>query len=247
MSFGDIAARMKKKQEEAAPPPAERNHEEVYALRARMLGVLLRDARLAKDASEADLANALHVSSEQITAWEYGQQSPSLPQLEMVAYYLGVPISHFWNTKTMSSEQESRQVPEDQYNALRDRVIGAKLMLARQEAQLSREELAKATGLTEDHISAYEFGQLSIPFPELTSISTAVHKPIAYFLEDSNRVGTWLRLQDEYRRFSELPDELRAFVMQPVNQPFIDIAMRLSRLQVHELRAVGENILNITF
>ena len=36
-------------------------------------------------------------------------------------------------------------------------------------------------------------------------------------------------------------------VEQPVNQPFIDIAMRLSKLPVHELREVGENILNITF
>ena len=248
MSFGDISARFKKKQDETAPPPpAERNHEEVYALRARMLGVLLRDARLAKEASEADLARALNVSEDQVLDWEFGRQAPSLPQLEMIAYYLGVPISHFWNTKTMSSEQEARHVAEEQYNQLQDRVIGAKLMLARQEAKLSREEVATTTGLTEDQITAYEFGQQPVPFPELTSISTAVRKSIAYFLEDSNRVGTWLRLQDEYRQFSELPDELRAFVMQPVNQPFIDIAMRLSRLQVHELRAVGENILNITF
>ena len=248
MSFSDIAARMKKKQEEAAPPaPAERDHEEVYALRARILGVLIRDARFAKEVSEAEVANVLNVSEDQVRAWEFGQQAPSLPQLEMLAYYLGVPVSHFWNTTTISAEQQARRVPEDKYNELRNRVIGAKLMLARQEAKLSREELAAATGLTEDKIVAYEFGQMAVPFPELTSISTAVRKSVSYFLEDSNRVGTFLKLQDDYQRFSELPEDLRNFVTQPVNAPFIDIAMRLSKLQVHELRAVGENILNITF
>jgi transcriptional regulator with XRE-family HTH domain len=247
MSFGDIAARMKKKQEEAAPPaPVERNHEEVYALRARILGVLLRDARLANGTTEAELANALSVSEDQVRDWEFGREAPSLPHLEMIAYYLGVPVSHFWNTKTISGEQEERRVPEAQYSELRDRVIGAKLTLARKDAKLSQEELAKATGTTPEEIAAYEFGQLSIPFTVLTSLSITLRKSLGYFLEDGNRVGSWLSLQDEYQRFSELPEELRAFVTQPVNQPFIDIAMRLSRLKVQELREVGENILNIT-
>jgi transcriptional regulator with XRE-family HTH domain len=246
MSFGDISARLKKKKEEEAPP-AERDHGEVHALRARILGVLIRDALLANDTTEAEIAGVLNVTEDDVQRWEFGQDAPSLPQLEMVAYYLGVPVSHFWNTKTISSEQDERRVPEEQYHSLRDRVIGAKLTLARQDAKLSREELASATGLTSELIEEYEFGQRSIPFPELASLSTAVRKSLPFFLEDTNRVGTWLRLQEEYNRFSELPDELRAFVMQPVNQPFIDIAMRLSKLPVHELREVGENILNITF
>ncbi len=248
MSFGDIAARMKKKQEEAAPPaPVERNHVEVYALRGRILGVLLRDARSSNGTTEAEVAEVLNVSEDQVRDWEFGREAPSLPQLEMMAYFLGVPVSHFWNTKTISAEQDERRVPEAQYSELRDRVIGAKLTLARKEAKLSQEELADATGTTPEQIAAYEFGQQSVPFPVLTSLSTAVRKSLGYFLEDGNRVGSWLSLQDEYQRFSELPEELRAFVTQPVNQPFIDIAMRLSRLQVQELREVGENILNITF
>src|SRR5579871_6429173 len=146
MSFGDIAARLKekKKQDEAAQAaPVERDHVEVHALRARILGVLLRDALIASEANETDIAKFLNVPLEQVLNWEFGRESPSLPQLEMVAYYLGIPVSHFWNSKTISTEQEERQVPEEQYNELRDRVIGTKLMLARQEAKLSREELAQ--------------------------------------------------------------------------------------------------------
>jgi transcriptional regulator with XRE-family HTH domain len=187
------------------------------------------------------------VGEDAVRAWELGASAPSLPQLEILAFYLGIPVSHFWNTKTLSTQEEERQVPNQQYNELRDRVIGAMLTTARKEAKLSQEELAKATGLTLEQIASYELGQQPIPFPELTSLSTAVHKSIPQFLEDGNRVGSWLALKEEYQRFTELPEDMRAFVTQPVNQAFIDIAMRLSRLQVQELREVGENILNITF
>src|SRR5260221_6968447 len=247
MNFGDVSARLKKKQEGTNPSAGgERDHEEVHALRARILGVLMRDARLSHGSTEAELAAAMSVSEDQVRDWGFGRETPSVPQLQLVPLYLGVPVSHFWNTKTITAEQDERHVPEGQYTELRDRVIGTKLVLARQEAKLSQEELAKAAGLSVEQVVAYEFGDQPIPFSELTSISTAVRKSISYFLEDSNRVGTWLRLQEEYQRFSQLPDELRIFVTQPINQPFIEIALRLSRLPVQELREVGENILNIT-
>src|SRR5258708_36119473 len=112
----------------------------------------MRDARLSHGSTEAELAAAMSVSEDQVRDWEFGREAPSLPQLEMVAYYLGVPVSHFWNTKTISSEQDERRVPEEQYHSLRDRVIGAKLTLARQESKLSREGLASVTGLTPELI-----------------------------------------------------------------------------------------------
>src|SRR5476651_1426452 len=200
MNFGDVSARLKKKREEDSPlAGAARDHEEVHALRARILGVLIRDARLSHGSTEAELAAAMNVTEDQVRDWEFGREAPSLPQLEMVAYYLGVPVSHFWNTKTITAEQDERHVPEAQYTELRDRVIGAKLTMARQDAKLSQDELAQATGLTGEQVAAYEFGKQPIPFSELTSISTAVRKSVSYFLEDSNRVGTWLRLQEEYQ------------------------------------------------
>lgn len=248
MSFGDVAARLKKKQEEQAPPPVERDHEEVHTLRARILGVLIRDARQASGKSQIEVAEGLKVSEDHVRDWEYGRVSPSLPELELLAFFLGVPVSQFWNTKTLSTQEEERTTPDlQEYEGLRDRVIGALLTLARKESKLSQEEVAKATGLTVEQLAAYELGQQSVPFPELTSLSTVLKKPLSYFLENTGRLGGWLALQEEYNRFSQLPEDIRAFVTQPVNQAFIEIAIRLSRIPVHELRTVGENILNITF
>src|SRR5262249_44489941 len=160
MSFGDIAARLKKKQDEQAPPPVERDHEEVHLLRARILGVLIRDARQANGKTQAEVAEALKVTEDQVRDWEYGRVAPSLPELEMLAYFLGIPVSQFWSTKTLSAQDEERDAPPpDEYEGLRDRVIGTLLTLARKDAKLSQEELAKASGMTVEQIAAYEFGQ----------------------------------------------------------------------------------------
>jgi transcriptional regulator with XRE-family HTH domain len=248
MSFGEISARLKKKKEEQNPAPAPRNHEEIHALRARILGVLIRDARLAKGSTQEEAANEVGVQVSLLREWEYGRQSPSLPQLEMLAYHLGVPVTHFWTTRTLESQKDDRDsiVPSADYQELRDRVIGVLLMGARKDANLTHEQLAEATGVSVQAIRDYEFGKMSIPFPELSSLASAVRKNMSYFLEDVSRIGGWLSLQEQYEKFSELPQEIRDFVTKPVNQPYIEIAMRLSQMPIQELRTVGEKILDIT-
>jgi len=247
--FADVSARFKKKREEQQPTtaPEARNFPEIYALRARVLGVLIRDARLAHGNSPEEIARALQITPETLNAWEIGEAAPSLPQLELLAYLLDVPVSHFWRNKMISAEKPQKiTVPPQDYDALRDRVIGVRLAVARKEAKLSLEELAAATGLTPEQVADYEFARQMIPFPHLTSLAAAVRQSLSYFLEDSGRLGAWLRLQEEYDRFAELPEEMRTFVTQHSNQAFIEIAMRLSQLPLQELRTVGEKILDIT-
>ncbi len=247
MDFSDVSARLKKRREEQAPP-VERDFEEVNLLRTRILGVLIRDARTAHGNTPAEVAEHLHVSEDEVRDWEYGRSAPSLPQLEMLAYFVDVPVSHFWSNQTFAAQEETRTVPPpaEEYNLIRDRVIGLRLMIARKEAKLSLEELAKASGLSVARVDSYEHGAEPIPFPALTALASAVRQSVSYFLEETGRVGNWLSLQEEYERFCKLPEEIRAFVIQPTNQPFIEIAMRLSQMPLKELRTVAEKILDIT-
>ncbi len=248
MDFSDVSARFRKKREEnAPPPPAERNFAEIHALRARVLGVLIRDARMANNLSAAQLAAAIHSQEADLQAWELGEQAPSLPHLELIAYHLNLPISHFFGTEMLERKRQRELVtPPQEYAALRQRVIGVRLALARREARLSLEELAKLSGTTAEMLAAYEFGQSAVPFPQLASLAMALRKSPNYFLEDVGQLGEWLALQEAYDRFSELPEEIRAFVSQPNSLPYLEIALRLSQLPLQELRAVGEKILDIT-
>lgn len=247
MDFSDVSARLKKRREELAPP-VERNYEEINLLRARILGVLIRDARTAHGNTQAEVAEHLRVGEDEVRDWEYGRSAPSLPQLEMLAYFVNVPVSHFWSNQTFAAQQEKRAAPPpaEDYNLIRDRVIGLRLMIARKEAKLSQEELAEASGLNAAQVDAYEHGTQPVPFPALTALASAVRQSVSYFLEETGRVGNWLALQEEYERFSRLPEEVRAFVVLSTNQPFIEIAMRLSQMPLKELRTVAEKILDIT-
>jgi hypothetical protein len=47
-------------------------------------------------------------------------------------------------------------------------------------------------------------------------------------------------------KFLELPDELQVFLTQPVNRPYLELAVRLSEMSRDKLRSVAEGLLDIT-
>ena len=42
-----------------------------------------------------------------------------------------------------------------------------------------------------------------------------------------------------------LPDELREFVANPINQPYLILARRLSEIDARKLRSIAEDLLEI--
>lgn len=248
MDFKDASARFKKKQnaEGEAAQPKPHDFAESYRLRAKMIGVLLRDARVNAERSIEDCAYLLRVSPEEMQAWEYGEAVPSLPQLELLAYYLGVPVSHFWGTDTLESKVGRHVDIQLEYLALRNRMVGALLRQARDEAGMSLEQLSEASSVPVERIQYYELGETALPMHELTVLASAVKKNLSYFLESSGHVGEWLSIREEWKHFTDLPEEVRQFAANPLNIGFIHIAKALAEMPTEKLREVGESVLNIT-
>ncbi|MAS33196.1 MAG: hypothetical protein CL610_04260 [Anaerolineaceae bacterium] len=249
MDFKDASSRFKKMNPEQEPASAQAgpsSFEESYRLRARMVGVLIRDARLNAQRSTAECAQMLRVAPQQIEAWEYGDSVPSLPQLELLANYLGVPVSHFWGTETISDEQSRRADAQQEYLALRDRMIGALLRQAREESSLSLEDLSQATHIPTDQIERYELGEEPLPLHELSVLANAANRNLSYFLESSSYIGQLLANRETWKHFADLPDEIRQFAANPLNIGFIEIAIMLSKMPTDRLRRVGESMLEIT-
>lgn len=245
--FAGIAARMhkqlgKKGKKEEGP----RDFDELHLVRARILGVLIRDARQSAEQSFEQCASQVGVTPQMLEDWELGKAMPSLPQLELLAYQLGVPISHFWGTEVTLRQVQHRPVDTQEYVLLRSRVIGALLRSLRQQRNLTPDQLATAAGVSVSNINAYELGQRPIPTPILISLAGSCGVNLSYFLENGNRIGTFLLLQEDLKHFSELPEEIRHFVSAPVNQPYIELAMKLSQMGTGELRGIAEAILEIT-
>lgn len=247
--FSDVSARMKTLRDPEPQSPAEArptDHVESFRIRARMVGLLLRDARLKKDRSVEDCARLLRVSTDQIEQWEFGDEVPSLPQLELLAYFLDVPISHFWGMDTLEATAQDPASAQNEYMALRDRMIGALLRVAREEKELSLDAVSAESGIPAEQIDQYEMGEAPMPMHELTVLSNAVGKNISYFLESSSHLGEMLTMREEWKHFTRLPEDIRKFAANPLNIGFIEIAIMFSQMPADRLRKIGESVLNIS-
>src|SRR3989304_1695711 len=128
-------------------------------LRTKIIGLHLRDARLASGKSMKELGDVIGVSSGSISAIERGTNSPSLPELELLSFYLGTPINHFWGEDVVSQEPHpSQQIESQKLLGLRHRAIAAMLRQARTEMNLSQKDLADRTGISTSRIRRYERG-----------------------------------------------------------------------------------------
>jgi hypothetical protein len=66
------------------------------------------------------------------------------------------------------------------------------------------------------------------------------------FFDQSGPVGQWLNNQRALQKFNELPEDIQSFVCQPVNRPYLELAMKLSSMSREKLRSVAEGLLDIT-
>ncbi|MGB7340352.1 MAG: helix-turn-helix transcriptional regulator [Phototrophicaceae bacterium] len=245
MDFKDISARMKQARgtDDAEEQPYDFG--ESYRIRSKMLGVLIRDARLNAARTVEDCARLLNVANTVIESWEFGDTAPTLPQLELLAYYLDVPVSHFWSMKTMDTDKNEKLASQDEYMALRNRMIGALLRQAREAESLTEEEVAERAQITLELFQKYQMGDTSIPMHHLSVIANIVNKNMDYFLETSSYVGELLRIREQWKHFSDLDPEVREFAANPLNIGFIKIAITFSKMPVDQLRLAAEGMLEI--
>lgn len=219
--------------------------DERNSMRARILGVLIQDARRHAERSVAQCARAVNLTPEQFQEAEQGQRALSLPELEVLAIYLGVPMAHFWGTQTLD---ETPQPDYDEVLALRHRIVGGLLKQARLDAGRNQEEVAEQVGVDGDTIDAYEKGQEEIPFVHLEEMAHYLGVSIGYFLDDERGpLGRHEAQHEMNRHFQALPPEIKSFVSRPVNIGYLQTAMRLSEMDAEKLRTIAAGILEITY
>jgi transcriptional regulator with XRE-family HTH domain len=217
------------------------------SIRAKKLGALIKDACMVSGESEETCAKWLGVSLADFESYESGELSPSLPELELLAYILDIPLGHFWEDVSLSHGDGARgSFNTRQFTQLRRRIIGAKLRQARTGRGLSLEEISANLKLDVETLSAYELGEQAVPLPVLESLASELGISIRDLQDQHGPVGSWIRQQRAVHEFLSLPPEMQAFVGKPVNLPYLELAQRLSDMSVEKLRAVAEGLLEIT-
>jgi len=150
-----------------------------------------------------DCAKALGVSKDSYRSFEEGSKPISIPELELLAFYLGVSP-----TALVENEQGTtpfaKVLQEDirpQYISIRRKMIAALISAARGKKAISLEELQQATRITTEDLDAYEQGDIPIPLTELFLISDYLefsHKALFSAVtkadsdhESQNLEGSW--------------------------------------------------------
>ncbi|MHB0923175.1 MAG: helix-turn-helix domain-containing protein [Bellilinea sp.] len=223
-------------------------YQQTIRVRGRKLGILIYDARISRAHTPEKCAKAMNIPVEDYLKIEAGELAPTLPQLELLAFHLDIPIEHFWGNQTMASLAGPEPVFQvKQLVELRQRIIGTRLRMARTALNLSVTELANKTFIPGEKIQQYELGQTAIPLPELEILAAELEIRTEDLLDKRGPIGKWRNDKAAVQQFLELPPEIRDFIGRPINQPFLELAMRLSNLSVEKLRGVAEGLLEITF
>jgi transcriptional regulator with XRE-family HTH domain len=217
-------------------------------IRTKKLGILIRDARLAARRSVEECAEAMGIRKILFCAYEEGFRAPSLPELETLVFFLDLPMEHFWG-KQVKSGQKPRHKNLDLLRllAVRQRKIGALLRQERMNASISIRNLSHTTNIPGERIEAYELGEQSIPLPELELMVKTLGGQIESFFDRSGPIGQWMMNEEAIQQFLDMPMELRQFVALGVNRPYLELARKLSAMSRDKLRAVAEDLLEITF
>jgi transcriptional regulator with XRE-family HTH domain len=217
-------------------------------LRAKIIGALIRDARLAAQKSIDECAGTIGVSTQDFEAYELGSKAISLPELEAVAYHLHIPLDHFWDRESLGAKSGEKSRPNMiALIRIRHRMVGAMLRQARLEAQISLQELAEHLGIDTSQMEAYELGMDPVPLPMLEHLSGVLNRSIREFQDQKGPVGSWNAQERAIRDFLALPLDIQTFITKPVNRPYLDLTVRLSEMSVDKLRAVAEGLLEITY
>jgi transcriptional regulator with XRE-family HTH domain len=222
------------------------NPQTAQGLRARILGVLMKEARLAARKTGKECAEAMGCLPAVYTAYEQGQKSPSLPETELLAYFLDVPPAHFWGDRSLAETKTAAPLPAA-VTRLRDRIIGAQLRKARTAAKAKLKATAESAGLSSSRLTAYELGEKSIPLPELETLASGLGLSLDDLLEAHGQVGDWESTHQAVERLRQLAPDLREFVSQPANEAYLRLAQHISQMPVDKLRSLAESLLEITY
>lgn len=218
------------------------------AIQAKIFGVMLQDARQLTGKTLNECAEVLGVSSRVYRSYELGKKAISLPELEVLAYYLNMPLSRFWDGDIVSDDADARmEVNVTAMLPIRHKLVGARLRAAREGQHITAKEMAEVVGITTRRLSLYELGEMPIPITELELMCNRLGLRVADFVEADGPLAQFELRRQAQAQVGKMTPEMQQFIGNPSNLPFIELAMRLSTMNVNRLRTVAESLLEITF
>jgi transcriptional regulator with XRE-family HTH domain len=222
---------------------------QLLSIKTKKFGVRLADFRQKKGVSADTLSGWTGISTTELEKIESGEKSISLPLIELIAYKLGLGTETLINGKAENVADLSKdQFFIHNYPGLRDRLIAISLRKSRLEQGKSVENVALKCGISEDELEQFESGNVPIPWPILECLDEEYQIPLSSMISDftlTNEIPAQKNQVPE--EMQQLPEELYEFIQNPANQPYLELAKRLSEMDAAKLRSIAEGLLEITY
>lgn len=219
------------------------------AIRNKIIGILVKRVRSQSGVSQRECAELLDCSLDEFAQYEQGEHGFSLPQLEALAYLLGVPLASLWDEDhgpIAAGMQEP--VPVDQLMALRRKMVAIEFRKCRASSGLGAEEAAGLLGCTPETVPQFEGARCDIPLAVLEVAASWCGKTLNDFVDEEIALLSNAQQEREaLARLHEMPADVRDFVLKPTNALYLRIAMLLSAMKADSLRQIAETLLDITY
>ena len=216
-------------------------------IRSKKLGVLIFNARQIADRSIRSCSEALGIPQNTFKNFENGSAAPSLPELEILSEFLNIPLNHFDEGSILALKEKEIHLQEVELKKTeRDQFISQQLRNFREQVGFTINELSEESGVEPERIMSCENEKTPLSLPELENLAAALEVKIENFYQ-INLSPHSLNQPEEIQAFLNLPDDIREFILKPVNQPYLELAANLSQLPAEKLRNIAESLLEITF
>ena len=234
----------------------------LITIKAKKIGLFLRQARENRCLSVEECATWLGVTSDEYNDFEAGNLLLSLPQIESLAYYLNCSFASLVEGNSeVSTQPKPDALTNQDLLGLRDRIISVALKQNRQDQNFSVAELASAAGISSVELTGYEEALQPIPYLHLEALLAALQVSTDEFFAQSGPLSLQhgsakittdsdpdaLTQTKSNPMIDGLSEDVLAFISKPVNRPYLDLAMRLSKMEADKLRAIASSLLEITY
>ena len=205
-------------------------------------------SRLAKAREEAgksvkECALVLGVPLKKYKKIETGEFITSLPELEIIAYFLGIMPEDILEGNPAEFEKKAASSEQlQQIMQLRHRILSATLQLARSKKNISLKGLSKISDISIARIKHYELTSAPIPLNDLTVLCNALEIPLRTLLDQSGFLAEGQKKIGNERSFHQLPVELQDFITNPENLSLLKLAIRLKETGIENLESLATGL-----
>jgi transcriptional regulator with XRE-family HTH domain len=222
---------------------------QLMSIKAKKFGVRLTAFRQKKGVTTEILSQWTGIAQQKLIEIEQGESTISLPEIELIALKMGLETESLieGNLRDLDAPGADEFILA-QYAGLRDRMIALKLRKSRLEQNIEPGTVADHCGLELNEIDQYETGNKPVPLPILECLCAEYQISIPSLIAQKS-TSKASQIENESITESEInyPEEVNAFINNPANLPYLELARKLSELDAAKLRSIAEGLLEITY